>query len=118
MSRRCGPGSEPVPRWTRLWHIPIAGRRADSTGRRNTLITEVLDGTSKDSAAAGAGQGATAVGGGSGDAGADALTRATGAVACRTARVLAAGRDGGHHGRGVGWGGRVMAGGATVISPR
>jgi hypothetical protein len=35
---------------------------ADSIGRRNTLITEVLDGTTEEADAAGAGRGATAVG--------------------------------------------------------
>jgi hypothetical protein len=40
----------------------IGAHSANSTGRRNTLITEVLDGTTEEADAAGAGRGATAVG--------------------------------------------------------
>jgi hypothetical protein len=51
---------------------PTAGRKADSTGRRNTLITEVCDGRQHE-VGAGAGRGAEAVGGGPGAPGADAV---------------------------------------------
>ena len=48
-------------------------RRADSTGRRNTSITEVCDGTRQEAVAGAAGGCAAAVGGGSGVAAADAF---------------------------------------------
>ena len=45
-----------------VFHSRPRAQSADSTGRRNTLITEVLDGTTEEADAAGAGRGATAVG--------------------------------------------------------
>src|SRR3954466_15183858 len=96
----------------------MPGRKVDSTGRRNTLVTEVLHGTTEETDAAGAGRGATAVGRGSGDAGADALARPPGAVACCATEVLAPDRVGGHHGPGRREGRRVGTGRHPVVSTR
>src|SRR5436190_22363001 len=84
-------------------------RMADSTGRRNTLITEVCDGTTEEADAASAGRGPAAVGCGQGDAGADAVTGTARAVAGGATRALAPDRDGDHDGGGGGWRGRVLA---------
>ena len=53
---------------------PTRAARADSTGRRNTSITEVCDGDEQEAVAAGARGCSAAVGGGSGVAAADAVT--------------------------------------------
>jgi len=66
--------------------------KADSIGRRNTSITEVRDGTTKEAAASGAGGGASAVGSGSGLAPGDAFTGEAGAVTVGAACVLAVDR--------------------------
>ena len=80
-----------VSKWPTVCFTATAGRRAKSTGRRNTLITEVSDGTTEEADAAGAGRGATAMGCGQGDAGADAFARSPGALTPGGAtRVLAA----------------------------
>lgn len=57
-----------------LFTIPMREARADSTGRRNTSVMEVCDGTGQEAVAAGAGGCPAAVGGGSGVAAADAVT--------------------------------------------
>jgi len=59
---RCGCAGEPVTASTAWCITPTPALRADSTGRRNTLITEVCNGTTKEADAAGAGRDASAVG--------------------------------------------------------
>src|SRR3954452_8081572 len=95
----------------------MRGAKANSVGRRNTLIVEVLSGTQM-GAAAGAGRGATAVGRRSGDAGADALAGPPGTVASCATTVLAADRVRHHHGPGRRGSGRVGAGRGSVVSTR
>ena len=97
---------------------PTAAPRADSTGRRNTSMMEVCGGEFEEALAGATCGCAAAVGGGPGVAAGDALTGAAGALACGTAGVLAADRDRGHDGGGVGRGGRVLAGRDAVVSPR
>src|SRR3954468_20890340 len=92
--------------------------RADSTGRRNTSITEVLSGTTKEADAAGAGRGAAGVGRGSGDATAGALARPPRAIARCATGVLAADRVWGHNRPVRGGGGRVGAGRDPMVSTR
>ena len=74
-SRPSGPAAAKAPATWPGWSItPTRGsRRADSTGRRNTSITEVCDGTRQEAVAGAAGGCAAAVGGGSGVAAADAF---------------------------------------------
>src|SRR5690606_26456125 len=89
--------------------------KADSSGRRNTSVVEVLDGPVEEAGAWGSGWGAAAVGGGSGFTAADAVTGSAGAVACGAAGVLAVDRFGDHDGRGGGGGRRVTAGGGALV---
>ena len=75
---RCWPRSRPaVGGGTWLpgsFFTPITARKADSTGRRNTSITEVRDGTRQEAVAGAAGGCTSAVGSGSGVASTDAFT--------------------------------------------
>jgi transposase InsO family protein len=81
---------------TGLNHLDKFRAGADSTGRRNTSMTEVCGGGRTETFGAGwygvDSRSAAAVGGGSGVADADALARASGAAALRAAGVLAVDR--------------------------
>src|SRR5215218_4717952 len=67
------PGSPTSPAW---WPTATPGRKADPTGRRNTSMTEVFDGT-------------TAASGGSGSSAGDAVTWPADPGQARGAGVLA-----------------------------
>ena len=111
-----------VGRWDRKWLLGFRNiaRRADSTGRRNTLTVEVFSsgderlGREDQRCARGC---ASAVACGSGVASADAVARAARALAGGAAAVLASDRDGYHLGRGGAGGGRVRTGRDPLVSP-
>ena len=67
------------------WSTPTEDRKADSTGRRNTLITEVCGGEFEEAVAGATGGCAAAVGSGQGAAAGDAVAGPAGAVAGRAA---------------------------------
>ncbi len=122
----CRQGLPGIARTRHRWHrraahlggTRIAAHMADSTGRRNTSMTEVCGGEFEEAVAGASAGRAAAVGSGQGAAAGDALTGPSGAVAGGAARVLAADRDRDHDSRGVGGRGRVLAGRCSLVSSR
>jgi hypothetical protein len=70
-----------VVMWLAVWFTPTAGRRANSTGRRNTLMTEVCGGEFEEVVAGATVGRAAAVGRGQGAAASNAVAGPSGAVA-------------------------------------
>src|SRR5664279_5710010 len=96
----------------------VVGDRADSTGRRNTPMTEVCDGSEQDDASGGVRGAEEAVVGGSGVAASDAFAGPARAVACGAAGVLAPDRIWGDDGSSSGGRGGVMAGRFEMVPSR
>jgi hypothetical protein len=98
--------------------IETAEKEADSTGRRNTSITEVCDGSRQKAVTGGAGRCQAAMGSGPGPASTDALSRTTSTITGGAAGLLAADRHGDHDGRSVSRCGRVGPGRDSVVQTR